>query len=88
MSMFHQVRNPLIAIVAAVTLMFAAHAMRDAATPDAGQSVSAAGAGQVGERPADSRNEAAARSDGSSVAVVQLQSDLDLVGASIGAYDR
>ena len=87
MTKFHQVRSPLIATVAAVTLVLAGHASRHVADDDAAQAASVASVAPVVER-SDARAEPAATPEGSAAALVQLQSDLDLVGASIGTYDR
>jgi hypothetical protein len=79
MTMFHQLRSPLIATVAAVTLVLAGHASRHEADGEALDSAPAASVAPAVERSV---------SEASPVAMVQLQSDLDLVGASIGTYDR
>jgi hypothetical protein len=82
MTTFHQIRSPLIATVAAVTLVLAGHATRHVADDDGVHAAAPASVMPTVERAAD------ATPEGSRVAVIQLQSDLDLVGASIGAYDR
>jgi hypothetical protein len=86
MTTFHQVRSPLIATVAAVTLVLAGHATRQADDETAHAAAPMTAVSAMVERAVEARADAVA--DGSPVAVVQLQSDLDLVGASIGAYDR
>jgi hypothetical protein len=83
MTTFHQLRSPLIATVAAVTLVLAGHASRHVADDDAVHAASLASAAPTVELA-----EPAARPEGGAITVLQLQSDLDLVGASIGAYDR
>jgi hypothetical protein len=83
MTTFHQLRSPLIATVAAVTLVLAGHASRQVADDDAVQAASLASAAPTVELA-----EPAAPPEGGAITVVQLQSDLDLVGASIAAYDR
>ena len=86
MTTFHQVRSPLIATVAAVTLVLAGHASRHVADDDAVQAAPLASVAPTVER-SDARAEPAATPEGGA-ALIQLQSDLDLVGASIGTYDR
>ena len=87
MTTFHQVRSPLIATVAAVTLVLAGHASRHVADDDAVHAASVPSAAPMVER-SDARAEPAAMPEGGAITLVQLESDLDLVGASIGTYDR
>jgi hypothetical protein len=88
MTTHHRVRSSFAVAVAIATVAFAGYVKLDPEGHVAGQAAVAAPVQPAEDSSSGEWNDAPAMSPGARAVLIQEQADLDLVGASIGAYDR